>query len=76
MFAARTEWDLAPMRLAAALAARRGAGLPVWDLTESNPTRCGLAGDGAPLLDALGSPAGLSYVGGWGLRREVMKVIL
>ncbi len=43
MFAARTEWDLTPTRLAAALAARRAAGGPVLYLTESNPTQCGLA---------------------------------
>lgn len=61
MFAARTEWDLAPSRLAAALAARRAAGLPVLDLTESNPTRCGLAPDGDGVLRALAHPESLRY---------------
>ena len=61
MFAARTNWDLAPTRLAAALEARRAAGLPVLDLTESNPTRCALAPDAEFILDLLAQPASLRY---------------
>ena len=61
MFAARTDWDLTPTRLAAALAARRSAGLPVLDLTESNPTRCGLAPADDALLGALAHPESLRY---------------
>jgi alanine-synthesizing transaminase len=38
-FSYRFHWDLRPNRLTQALAARRAAGLPVLDLTESNPTR-------------------------------------
>ncbi|MBI4530480.1 MAG: hypothetical protein HY709_03060 [Candidatus Latescibacteria bacterium] len=41
MFSPRTTWNLTPNRLAERLHARRCAGLPVLDLTESNPTRCG-----------------------------------
>ncbi len=61
MFATRTDWDLAPTGLAAALAARHAAGLPVLDLTESNPTRCGLAPPDEGLLDALARPESLRY---------------
>ena len=61
MFAARTDWDLTPTRLAAALAARRAAGRPILDLTESNPTRCGLTFDADALLGALAHPEGLRY---------------
>lgn len=61
MFAARTGWDLTPTRLAAALGARREAGLPLFDLTESNPTRCGLLGGAEQLLGALAHTANLWY---------------
>jgi hypothetical protein len=53
MFASRTRWDLAPNRLAQAIDARRRAGLPLLDLTDSNPTRCGLVWDETVLRDAL-----------------------
>jgi hypothetical protein len=43
MLSARTRWDLRPNRLAERLAARRAAGVEVLDLTESNPTRAGIA---------------------------------
>ncbi len=42
-FSRRTAWPAAPNALARALEARRRAGLPVLDLTETNPTRVGLA---------------------------------
>jgi len=61
VFASRTGWDLTPTRLAAALAARREAGLQVYDLTESNPTRCGLLGGAEQLLGALAHTANLWY---------------
>ena len=44
-----------------ALFARRSHGLPLFDLTESNPTRVGLPFDGAEVLSALGDPRGLRY---------------
>lgn len=49
----RVPADLAPNRLAEALAARRAAGLPLLDLTESNPTRAGLRWPAAALRRAL-----------------------
>ncbi len=42
-FARRTGWNLEPNPLARALEARRRRGLPILDLTESNPTHCGFA---------------------------------
>jgi hypothetical protein len=59
-FSRRTGWDRSPTLLARALAARRDAGLPVLDLTASNPTRAGL--DFPPgLLADLGDAGGLVY---------------
>lgn len=46
-------------RLAQAAAARRAAGLPVLNLAESNPGRCGLRPAGA--IEALASPENLLY---------------
>lgn len=47
--------------LSAALAARRAAGLPVLDLTASNPTACGFRYPEAELRAALGGPGVLAY---------------
>jgi aspartate/methionine/tyrosine aminotransferase len=52
--------DLTPTRFARAIAEHRAAGLPLIDLTDSNPTRMGLDYD-ADLLQPLGDPAGLAY---------------
>jgi aspartate/methionine/tyrosine aminotransferase len=41
MFSSRFHWDLRPNRLTQTLSARRAAGLPVLDLTQSNPTAAG-----------------------------------
>ncbi len=41
MFSRRTDWSLAPNRLAAALEAKRRSGSRILDLTLSNPTRAG-----------------------------------
>lgn len=59
-FAARTGWDLTENRLAAVLAEARAAGRPLCDLTESNPTRCGIV-DNDPLIALLGHPRGARY---------------
>jgi hypothetical protein len=42
MFSARTDWNLKPNRLTELLEAKRRRGESVIDLTESNPTLCGL----------------------------------
>lgn len=61
MFAKRTNWNLEPNPLGAALAAHRRAGKPLIDLTLSNPTECGLSYNEAAILDALRNPASLKY---------------
>lgn len=60
-FSVRTTWDLAETELACAIRARRTAGLPLIDLTASNPTRCGFAYDEASILAALANPQSLIY---------------
>jgi alanine-synthesizing transaminase len=61
MFAKRTNWNLEANRLSAALAAHRGAGKPLIDLTVSNPTECGFQYDENAILNALRNPAALKY---------------
>ncbi|TAM81573.1 MAG: pyridoxal phosphate-dependent aminotransferase [Acidobacteria bacterium] len=60
MFSSRTDWLLAPNRLTWQLEERRRRGLPVLDLTESNPTRCGFAPD-PKILNLLQDPRSLTY---------------
>jgi alanine-synthesizing transaminase len=60
-FSARTAWDLEETRLARALRERRAAGLPLLDLTASNPTQCGFTYDEAGILAALGDARALTY---------------
>jgi alanine-synthesizing transaminase len=61
MFASRTNWSLAPNRLSQLIEERRRQGLPLLDLTESNPTRCGFSFDAEKLLGVLADPRTLSY---------------
>jgi hypothetical protein len=61
MFAARTNWPLDPNRLALLRAERKQRGLPILDLTESNPTRCGFEFPGPRILNALTDPRALTY---------------
>ena len=60
MFSSRTDWPLAPNRLTQQIEDRRRRGLPVLDLTESNPTRCGFAAD-PEVLKSLQDPRSLTY---------------
>jgi aspartate/methionine/tyrosine aminotransferase len=60
-FSRRTAWDIEETRLARALRERRVAGLPILDLTASNPTQCGFRYDEAGILAALGDDAALMY---------------
>jgi aspartate/methionine/tyrosine aminotransferase len=60
-FSRRTAWDTAETEWARALRERRAAGLPIFDLTASNPTRCGFAYDAEAILGPLRSPAALIY---------------
>jgi alanine-synthesizing transaminase len=59
-FSKRTEWNTEESTLARAHRERLAAGLPIADLTASNPTRCGLD-YGAGLLDALRDNRALVY---------------
>ena len=61
MFARRTGWPLDPNPLTLEIADRRAKGLPVFDLTESNPTRCGFDYDATAILEAFADPKSLSY---------------
>ncbi len=55
MFSKRTNWQLAPNRLTWAVEELLAAGVPLLDLTASNPTRVGLEYDAETILGALGS---------------------
>ncbi len=57
MFAHRTKWDLASNRLSEALAKQKMSGLPVIDLTASNPTDASFIYDEEAILNALAIPA-------------------
>jgi aspartate/methionine/tyrosine aminotransferase len=61
MFSSRLDWSLPPNRISEALAARRAAGAPILDLTESNPTAAGFEYPAARILEALAAPAALTY---------------
>jgi aspartate/methionine/tyrosine aminotransferase len=60
-WSARTQWDLAETPWAQQLARLRAAGVQLWDLTASNPTRCGFVYDAASILAPLNDPAALGY---------------
>jgi alanine-synthesizing transaminase len=60
-WSARTQWDLTETPWARQLARLRAAGAQLWDLTASNPTRCGFAYDSASILAPLNDPATLFY---------------
>ena len=60
MFSSRFHWDLRPNRLTTLLAEKRAAGAEILDLTESNPTRAGLAYP-PEILNALADPRALVY---------------
>jgi aspartate/methionine/tyrosine aminotransferase len=59
-FSRRTDWNTEESELARAHRRRVQAGLPVADLTASNPTRCGFHYDSS-LLAALSDPQALDY---------------
>ena len=60
MFSSRFHWDTQTNRLTQALAAKRAAGAPVLDLTESNPTHAGLRYPDE-IVQAFADPAMLAY---------------
>ncbi len=59
-FSQRTHWNTEETPLARAHRERLAASLPLFDLTASNPTRCGFTYP-AGLLDALRDPRALDY---------------
>ena len=59
-FSQRTNWNTEESALARAHRVRMQAGLPIADLTASNPTRCGFTYD-AELLAALTDARALDY---------------
>src|ERR1700741_5535360 len=61
MFAERTNWNLAGNRLSEALARHRAGGKRLYDLTASNPTKCGFTYDKEVILAALANPVALHY---------------
>ena len=61
MFSSRTNWPLTPNRLSKLLRERRARGLPILDLTESNPTHCGFAFNGEEILAPFHNPRALTY---------------
>ena len=60
-FSTRTAWDISETELARAIADRRQRGLPLLDLTASNPTRCGFIYDEPAILSALANRDSLVY---------------
>ena len=60
-FSKRIRWDLEENELARALARKRGAGTPVLDLTESNPTRAGFPYPAAGIRGSFDDEALLQY---------------
>ena len=60
-FSERTGWDIAESSYAAAVREVRASGRRVWDLTVSNPTRCGFQYDTDALLRPLTDPRALVY---------------
>jgi aspartate/methionine/tyrosine aminotransferase len=61
VFSTRLNWSQRPNRLSVLLDEKRRSGTPVLDLTESNPTRVGLAYPQAEILAALADASALRY---------------
>jgi aspartate/methionine/tyrosine aminotransferase len=61
MFSRRTDWTLAPNRLARAQQEMLAAGREILDLTISNPTRGGFKYDESALVNALANTQALDY---------------
>jgi alanine-synthesizing transaminase len=61
VFSSRLNWDLRPNRLSTLLEEKRRAGTQVLDLTESNPTRIGLAYPADDILNAIADPRAMRY---------------
>ena len=60
-FSSRTSWDVGESSYAAAVREARASGRRIYDLTVSNPTRCGFAYDAEALLGPLKDARALVY---------------
>jgi aspartate/methionine/tyrosine aminotransferase len=60
-FSSRIRWSLEQNELSRAFARKKAAGVPVLDLTESNPTRAGLLYPADEILRSFDDPAILQY---------------
>jgi alanine-synthesizing transaminase len=60
-WSARTQWDTAETPWAQHLARLRAAGAPLWDLTASNPTRCGFSYSVSEILGPLSDSGSMVY---------------
>ncbi len=60
-FSSRTSWDVGESSYAAAVREARSSGRRIYDLTVSNPTRCGFSYDAEALLRLLTNPEALVY---------------
>jgi alanine-synthesizing transaminase len=80
MFSDRTNWPLSRNRFTLALDELRASGVPLLDLTASNPTHCGFHYDSTAILSAFQNPAALTYdpqpKGTLAARREVARYYL
>lgn len=61
MFSSRLDWSTPANPLARLLSRKRAAGLPLLDLTESNPTAAGFSYPADSILTALADPRSLNY---------------
>lgn len=61
MFSNRTDWALTPNRLTTLQRELQAAGVPVLDLTVSNPTRAGISFDRETILASLSTPKVMDY---------------
>jgi aspartate/methionine/tyrosine aminotransferase len=80
MFSTRTFWPLTRNPFTLALDELRAAGVPLLDLTASNPTHCGFHYDAGAILSAFQNPAALAFdpqpKGTLAARREIARYYL
>jgi aspartate/methionine/tyrosine aminotransferase len=76
IFSKRISWGMEVNELAQALARKKAAGIPVLDLTESNPTRAGLPYPSSEIRKSVDDEALLTYIPdprGAGAAREAVS---
>ncbi len=61
LFARRTDWSLSSNRITQVLDQLKKGGVSFFDLTESNPTRCGFAFPNETVINTLGNEDNLRY---------------